>query len=95
MRGFERKRVDLNQLRRKDGRYQSFMSTSDLVKKCNEAMCLGVDFPTLWHTIIKPDPSVIGPPIQRLDGNRTYLEIPLLRGDWLVIDNEARTVGVR
>jgi hypothetical protein len=71
------------------------MSTSDLVKKCDEAMRLGVDFPTLWHTIIKTDPSVMGPPVQRLDSNRTYLEIPLLRGDWLVIDNEARTVGVR
>jgi hypothetical protein len=87
--------IDLNQLRRKGERYQSFMSTSDLVQKCNEAMRLGVDFPTLWHTIIKPDPSVMGPPVQRLDGNRTYLEIPLLRGDWLIIDNEARTAGVR
>jgi hypothetical protein len=87
--------IDLNQSRRKDGRYQFIMSTSDLVQKCNEAMRLEVDFPTLWHTIIKPDPSVMGPPVQRLDGNRTYLEIPLLRGDWLVIDNEARTVGVR
>jgi hypothetical protein len=96
---FERKcgqlSIDLNQLHSKDGRYQSIMSTRDIVQKCNEAMRLGVDFPTLWHTIIKPDPSVIGPPVQRLHGNRTYLEIPLLRGDWLVIDNEARAVGVR
>ena len=66
-----------------------------LVEKCNEAMRLGVDFPTLWRAIIKPDATVMGPPVQRLDGNRTYLEVPLLRGDWLVIDNEARTVSVR
>jgi hypothetical protein len=71
------------------------MSPYDLVEKCNEAMRLGVDFPTLWHTIIKPDPTVIGPPVQRLDGNRAYLEVPLLRGGWLVIDNEVRTVSVR
>ena len=71
------------------------MSPNDLVQKCNEAMRLGVDFPTLWRTIIKPDPAVIGPPVQRLDGSRTYLEIPLLRGDWLVIDNEVRTVSIR
>jgi hypothetical protein len=71
------------------------MSPNELVQKCNEAMCLGVDFPTLWHTIIKPDPTVIGPPVQRLDGNRTYLEVPLLRGDWLVVDNELRTVSLR
>jgi hypothetical protein len=25
----------------------------------------------------------------------TYLEIALLRGDWLVIDNEARIVSIR
>lgn len=71
------------------------MSRSELVEKCNEAMRSGVDFPTLWHTIIKPHPVVIGPPVQRLDGNRTYLEIPLLRGDWLVVNNESRTVSLR
>ncbi len=71
------------------------MSPNDLVQQCNEAMRLGVDFPTLWHTIIKVDPTVVGVPVQRVDGNRTYLEIPLLRGDWLVIDNERRTVSVR
>ena len=76
-------------------RYQSIMSPNDLVRKCNEAMGLGVDFPTLWHTIIKPDPDVIGPPVQRFDGNRTYLEVPLLRGCWLVVDNEVRTVSFR
>lgn len=71
------------------------MSPNDLVQKCNEAMRLGVDFPTLWHAIIRRDPNVMGPPIQRLDGRRAYLEIALLRGDWLVIDNEARTVSIR
>lgn len=76
-------------------RYRFVMSPDDLVRKCNEALRLGVDFPTLWHTIIKPDPNVIGPPVQRLDGNRIYLEIALLRGDRLVIDNEARTASIR
>jgi hypothetical protein len=68
---------------------------NDLVQSCNDAMRTGVDFPTLWHTVIKPHPSVVGVPVQRLDGNRTYLEIPLLRGDWLVVDTDGRTVGVR
>jgi hypothetical protein len=53
------------------------------------------DFPTLWYAIIKPDPNVVGPSVQRLDGDRTYLEIALLRGDWLVIDNEAMIVSIR
>jgi hypothetical protein len=71
------------------------MSADDLVERCNEAMRLGVDFPTLWHAIIKCDPNVMGRPVQRLEGNRTYLEIALLRGDWLVIDNEAKAVRIR
>ncbi len=70
-------------------------SSDDLVRNCNEAMRRGIDFPTLWHTLIKPHPTVAGVPVQRLDGSRSYLEIPLLRGDWLVVDIENRTVGVR
>lgn len=70
-------------------------NSDDLVRNCNEAMRRGVDFPTLWHTVIKPHPTVVGVPVQRLDGNRSYLEIPLLRGDWLVVDTEDRTVTVR
>jgi hypothetical protein len=68
---------------------------NDLVENCNEAMRSGVDFPTLWRTVIKPHPSVAGVPVQRLDGNRTYLEIPLLRGDWLIVDTDGRTVSLR
>lgn len=73
------------------------MSTSSecLLQSCNDAMRDGVDFPTLWHTVIKPHPAVVGVPVQRLEGNRTYLEVPLLRGDWLVVDTESRTVSLR
>ena len=70
-------------------------NSDDLVRNCNDAMRSGVDFPTMWHTIIKPHPTVVGVPVQRLAENRTYLEIPLLRGDWLIVDIEGRTVGVR
>jgi hypothetical protein len=73
----------------------AFMTDHDLVRKCNEAMQLGVDFPTMWHTIIKPDPAVVGVPVQRLEGGRSYLEVPLLRGNWLVVDNEGRTTSLR
>jgi nitrogen fixation-related uncharacterized protein len=52
--------IDLRQLRGKDVRYRLMMSPDDLVEKCNEAMRLGVDFPTLWHTIIKCDPTSWG-----------------------------------
>jgi hypothetical protein len=68
---------------------------TELLTKCNDAMRGGIDFPTLWHTIIKPHPTVAGVPVQRWDGHRTYLEIPLLRGDSLVVDMESRTVSLR
>jgi hypothetical protein len=71
------------------------VNSDDLVRNCNEAMRAGIDFPTLWHTVIKSHPTVAGAPVQRTDGNRTYLEIPLLRGDWLIVDMEGRTVGCR
>jgi hypothetical protein len=70
-------------------------NAQDLVRKCNDARRSGVDFPTLWHTVIKAHPTVAGVPVQRWDGHRTYLEIPLLRGDCLVVDTECRTVGLR
>ena len=38
---------------------------------------------------------VVGVPVQRLDGKHAYLEIPLLRGDWLVIDNEKKIASLR
>jgi hypothetical protein len=71
------------------------MTAHDLVTKCNEAMRSGIDFPTLWHTVIKPHPTVSGVPVQRWDGVRTYLEIPLLRGDSLVVDTDGRIVSLR
>jgi hypothetical protein len=71
------------------------MSAQELVMKCNDALRSGVDFPPLWHTIIKPHPTVAGVPLQRWDGRLTYLEIPLLRGDCIIVDMEGRTVSLR
>jgi hypothetical protein len=70
-------------------------NVQDLLRRCDEAMRRGVDFPTLWHTVIKPHPAVAGVPVQRWNGDRTYLEVPLLRGDGLIVDTEARTVSLR
>ena len=71
------------------------MSAHDLFDRCNEALRRGIDFPTLWQTVIRPDPPVIGIPVQRLDGNCAYLEIPLLRGNSLIVDNESRVASLR
>jgi hypothetical protein len=70
-------------------------NAQDLMRKCSDALRRGVDFPTLWHTVIKPHPTVAGVPVQRSNGDRTYLEIPLLTGDCLVADTEGRTVSLR
>jgi len=75
---------------------QVAMRPDDLVQKCREAMDGGVDFPTLWHTIIKPHPAVAGVPVQQLDdAQRPYIEIPLIRGDRLVINFDAKIVHLR
>lgn len=72
------------------------MMPDDLVKQCAVSMRAGVDFPTLWNSVIKPHPSVVGVPVQRIDDNRRpYIEIPLLRGDWLVVDFDTKTVRWR
>jgi hypothetical protein len=69
--------------------------SDELVTKCTEAMNFGLDFPTIWETMLKPSPRVLGVPIQRLEGTRTYLEVPLVRGDYLVIDIDAKEVRLR
>ena len=71
------------------------MSAHDLVRKCNDALRVGVDFPTLWHTIIRSDPMVLGPPVLRLEDDHAYLEVALLSGGWLVVDNEKRAARLR
>jgi hypothetical protein len=67
--------------------------THDLVQTCTEALRSGLDFPTLWHTIIKAHPDVAGLPVTRLDSDgRPYMEIALVRGYWLVVDLDAKLV---
>lgn len=65
---------------------------TDLALRCHEALQRGSDFPTIWHTLIKPHAAVAGIPVQRLDnGGRPFVEIPLVGGRHLVIHHEERT----
>jgi hypothetical protein len=67
-----------------------------LVQRCTEALRSGLDFPILCHTIIKAHPDVAKPPVTRLDNDgRPHFEIALVRGDWLVVDLEAKLVRLR
>jgi hypothetical protein len=58
----------------------------DLLKKCTAAKQAGADFPTIWQTILKSHPLVMGPPIQRLEGQEPVLEICLINGQRIVLD---------
>ena len=58
----------------------------DLLNTCAAAKEAGADFPTIWQTILKSHPLVIGPPVQRLEGHEAVLEICLINGQRIVLD---------
>ena len=60
---------------------------SDLVRKCLAAKTGGADFPTVWHTILKGHPLVVGMPVQTISEDRAQLEIPLITGHRLIHDS--------
>ena len=62
------------------------MMPSELLKKCMGAKRDGADFPTIWQTILKGHPLVKGPPVQRLEGREAVLEIWLINGQRIVLD---------
>jgi hypothetical protein len=56
----------------------------------------GADFPTIWHTIIKGHSAVGGIPVQGVDDSgKTFVEIPLLTGQSLIIHHENKTARLR
>jgi hypothetical protein len=63
--------------------------SSDLLQQCAAARAAGLDFPTVWQTILRRHPLVGGSPIQMADGKRIWLEVPLTTGDRLIIDSQA------
>lgn len=58
----------------------------DLLKECTAAKEAGADFPTIWQTILRSHPLVIGPPVQRLEGREAVLEVSLINGQRIVLD---------
>ncbi len=57
---------------------------SELVARCLAAAHAGSDFPTVWLTILKNHPIVLGVPIQRLQGEGTMLEVRLITGQRII-----------
>lgn len=69
-------------------------TASDLMRKCNAAAQGGADFPTIWNTVLKPHPLVIGRPRQGLQNGRTRLEISLITGQRLIFDSSASQYSI-
>jgi hypothetical protein len=66
----------------------------DLAQTCTDLVREGKDFPTVWETVLKRHTLVDGIPHQRLDDKRSLLEIPLITGERLVFDADAKEFSV-
>jgi CDGSH iron-sulfur domain-containing protein 3 len=64
-------------------------TTHELLLACNEAARAGLDFPTVWNTLLAKHRSVIGPPIQSFGERGPLLEIRLISGQRIVYHSEA------
>ncbi len=60
---------------------------SNLLELCVAAKRSGADFPTVWQTILRGHPLVVGPPVSRLDGGAAILEVSLINGQRLIHDH--------
>ena len=66
----------------------------DLAQRCTKLVHEGKGFPSIWSTVIKGHSLVEGIPRQRLQGTRSLLEIPLITGQRLVFDGDAKEFRV-
>lgn len=64
-------------------------TVSKLVRACNFEREKRTDFPTIWMTILKPHPYVVGLPIQDKNESGPVLKIPLLTGRFILFDGSA------
>jgi hypothetical protein len=67
---------------------------NDLAQTCNELVRQGKDFPTIWATVLKGHTLVEGIPRQKIAGTRSLLEIPLITGERLVFNGDAKEFSV-
>ena len=65
---------------------------AQLIAKCRAAQAAGMDFPALWHEILKRSPLVIGPPVQTIRDGRARLEMQLVSGDRIAFDSASNKI---
>ena len=65
-----------------------------LIARCRAGKAEGLDFPTLWHEVLKPHPLVIGPPVQTVRDGRIRMEVRLITGGAIAFDTDSNEVLV-
>lgn len=65
-----------------------------LSRQCAAAAARGGSFPTVWNTILRPHPLVVGRPHQTLHNGEARLEIPLITGQRLIFDSSSGNYSV-
>ncbi|KAA3448373.1 hypothetical protein C7I87_21870 [Mesorhizobium sp. SARCC-RB16n] len=66
---------------------------SKLVRECNKARAMGMDFSTIWQTTLKQHPYVAGLPLQDHSESGPALMIPLITGRHLIFDDSGFRLG--
>ena len=67
---------------------------NNLARLCTDALRKGNDFPTIWNTLLKRHPLVEGILRQRIEGNRSLLDIRLTTGERLVFESEGKKFSI-
>ena len=67
----------------------------DLARHCTELVRKGNDFPTVWSTLLKTHALVEGTAQQRLECDRSLLDIPLITGEQLVYDADVKEFRIQ
>ena len=65
---------------------------ADLLRRCRAGQAAGMDFPTLWHEVIKPHPLVIGPPVQTVRDGKIRMEVRLITGGAIAFDSDSNEI---
>ena len=58
-----------------------------LMDSCRAGKAAGMDFPTIWHNILKPHPLVMGPPVSTVRDGRIRMEVRLIAGGVIAFDS--------
>jgi hypothetical protein len=65
---------------------------ADLIVLCRARQADGLDFPTLWHEVLKSHPLVIGPPVQTVRDGRIRMEVRLITGSAIAFDSDTNQI---